>query len=642
MENNSTPSRKEAQRNVIRLLSFLPRALKLVWEAARGWTSIWIVLLVLQGVVPGGLVYLTKSVLDGAAAAIGQGMDWSNVEQLAIPALLMAGLLVLQQILKALNEWVQTAQSEHVEDHIQFMIHGHAARLDLSFYESSEYHDTLYQASSRASSKSLEILGQLGSLLQNGVTLVTILFILVPYGLWIPLVLLLSTLPALYVVVKHNRKYHDWWERRTMAQRRARYLDMLLTYEFSAPEVRAFDLGEFLAESYRRIRRKLRGERIALIKNQSLATVGAGLFALAAMGAVMVLMVVRALRGQATIGDLGMFYQAFREGQGLMRTLLSNAGKLYTNAMFLEHLFRFLELEPEIGDPEDPRPAMPAPQDEIVFEGVSFRYPGAEPYVLQDFNLRIGAGQVVAIVGENGAGKTTLSKLLARLYDPAEGRILVDGVDIREYRLSDLREQITMMFQQPMRYQEPVRQNIRVGDVHRELSQEEVEAAARKAMIHDHISSLPHGYDTQLGKWFKGGTELSGGQWQRIALARAYYREAPIVILDEPTSAMDSWAESRWLQGFGQLVAEGRTALIITHRFTTAMHADQIYVMHDGEILEQGTHDELVAQGGRYADSWRAQVEQGWRTKPADAPGIAPPDPAAPGDGLPFVPSEQA
>ncbi len=619
MSDVDLPEPSEALQNVRRLLAYVPRALSLVWEAAARWTLVWASLLVLQGLLPGASVYLTKWVLDGASQAIGKGLAWGNVQLVAIPGGLMALVLLLQQVAQAASGWVQTAQAEHVEDHIQNRIHEQAGRLDLAFYESSDYYDTLHQASSRAGSKSLEVLQQLGGLFQNGITLVTIAAILVPYGLWIPLVLILSTLPALYVVVKHNRKYHDWWEERTMDQRRARYYDMMLTYDFAAQEIRAFDLGNHFAQAYSDVRGWLRGERIKLEKNKSLATIGAGLAALAAMGVVMGIMAWRAMRGLATIGDLGLFYRSFREGQGLMRTLLQNAGKLYTNAMFLEHLFDFLSLEPTLQDPEDPREEpSPIPRDEVVFENVAFRYPETETYVLEDFSLSLSAQKVTAIVGENGAGKTTLSKLLGRLYDPHEGRVLIDGIDIREYRVRDLRKQITTLFQQPMRYQATVAQNIILGDIHREHSREALEAAAHKAMIHETILELPEGYDTQLGHWFEGGTDLSGGQWQRVALARAYYRDAPLVILDEPTSAMDSWAENEWLQSFGRLVDEGRTAFIITHRFTTAMHADVIHVMHDGKIIESGTHEELLEQDGHYAKSWKAQVEHGWRASSQD------------------------
>ncbi len=608
----------QALANIRRLLAYVPRALSLVWEAAARWMIAWGVLLVVQGLLPGASVYLTKWVLDGASEAIGKGLAWGNVQLIVIPGGLMALVLLLQQVAQAVNGWVQTSQAQYVEDHIQNRIHSQAGRLDLAFYESSDYYDTLNQASSQASNKSLEVLQQLGGLLQNGITLATIAGILLPYGIWIPLVLIFSTLPALYVVVKHNQKYHDWWERRTMNRRQAQYYHLILTYDYAAQEMRAFELTDYFAEAYSDIRDWLRGERIELEKNKGLATIGAGLTALAAMGVVMGIMAWRAMRGLATIGDLGLFYRSFREGQGLMRNLLQNAGKLYTNAMFLEHLFDFLSFEPTIQNPDDPRDDLPSPEKSIAFESLSFRYPETESYVLEDFSLTLPAQKVTAIVGENGAGKTTLSKLLGRLYDPQEGRVLIDGLDIRDYRVEDLRKQITTLFQQPIQYQATVAKNIVVGDIHREPDPDTLRDAARRAMIHETIMELPDGYETQLGQWFRGGTDLSGGQWQRIALARAYYRDAPIVILDEPTSAMDSWAENEWLKSFGRLVDEGRTAFIITHRFTTAMHADIIHVMDDGEVIESGTHEELLEQEGHYAESWRAQVEYGWRPSGPD------------------------
>lgn len=608
----------QALANIRRLLAYVPRALSLVWEAAARWMIAWGVLLVVQGLLPGASVYLTKWVLDGASEAIGKGLAWGNVQLIVIPGGLMALVLLLQQVAQAVNGWVQTSQAQYVEDHIQNRIHSQAGRLDLAFYESSDYYDTLNQASSQASNKSLEVLQQLGGLLQNGITLATIAGILLPYGIWIPLVLIFSTLPALYVVVKHNQKYHDWWERRTMNRRQAQYYHLILTYDYAAQEMRAFELTDYFAEAYSDIRDWLRGERIELEKNKGLATIGAGLTALAAMGVVMGIMAWRAMRGLATIGDLGLFYRSFREGQGLMRNLLQNAGKLYTNAMFLEHLFDFLSFEPTIQNPDDPRDDLPSPEKSIAFESLSFRYPETESYVLEDFSLTLPAQKVTAIVGENGAGKTTLSKLLGRLYDPQEGRVLIDGLDIRDYRVEDLRKQITTLFQQPIQYQATVAKNIVVGDIHREPDPDTLRDAARRAMIHETIMELPDGYETQLGQWFRGGTDLSGGQWQRIALARAYYRDAPIVILDEPTSAMDSWAENEWLKSFGRLVDEGRTAFIITHRFTTAMHADIIHVMDDGEVIESGTHEELLEQEGHYAESWRAQVEHGWRPSGPD------------------------
>jgi ATP-binding cassette subfamily B protein len=291
-----------------------------------------------------------------------------------------------------------------------------------------------------------------------------------------------------------------------------------------------------------------------------------------------------------------------------MRSLLSNVGQIYTNSLFLGNLFEFLRLTPQVVDPPKPLPAPSALQEGICFQQVTFRYPGCGSATLQHFNLVIPAGQIVAIVGTNGAGKSTLVKLLCRFYDPEEGHIELDGTDIRALSVKELRQLVTVLFQLPLPYHATAGQNIAFGDLTAESGRAEIEVAARGAGAHEVIARLPQKYDTLLGKLFAGGTELSMGEWQRIALARAFLRRAQIVILDEPTSSMDSWAEADWLERFRALV-DGRTALIITHRFTTAMCADVIHVMDHGQIVESGSHDELLAQGGRYAQSWTAQMQ---------------------------------
>jgi ATP-binding cassette subfamily B protein len=604
-------------RELRRLMAYLPQALQLIWESAGRWSLAWAVLLLVQGLLPGATVYLTKLVLDGAEVALGQGLAWSSMRPLIVPAALMGCVMLLSRSLGALMQWVQTAQAERVQDHIQSRIHAQAAHLDLAFYESSTHYDTLHRATSQAGSRSLELLNNLGTVAQSGVTLLTLAALLIPYGLWIPVALVLSTVPALYVVVRHNRRYHQWWEDATARQRRANYYKMLLTYDFAAPEVRLFDLGEHFRSAYDIVRAGLRREKIDLMRRHSIARLGAGLLGLLVTGVVMTWMVWRALVGTATLGDLGLFYQSFSQGQGLMRSLLSAVGSIYGSALFLEHLFAFLALEPAVTAPDDPDAVPDQLSEGIRFRNVTFYYPGAERPALKNFDLFIPAGTVTAIVGPNGAGKSTLLKLLCRLYDPTDGQVEYDGKDVQRFDPETLRRRITVMFQKPMQYQAAASDNIQMGDVQQSTSLERVEEAAHGALAHEFIERLPAGYDTHLGKWFGTGVELSGGQWQRVSLARAFYREAPIVALDEPTSAMDSWAENRWLQQFGELV-DGRTALLITHRFTTAMHADRIYVMRDSAIIEEGTHEALLEAGGYYAQSWQQQVERGWR---ANGPG---------------------
>jgi ATP-binding cassette subfamily B protein len=351
----------------------------------------------------------------------------------------------------------------------------------------------------------------------------------------------------------------------------------------------------------------MRIERLTFTRDQGLARLGAGLAGVLISGSALAWMLWRALQGRVTLGDLALFYQAFQRGQGLLRSLLENLGQIYANTLFLGNLFEFLELKSQVADPFHPIVAQPALREGICFQRVSFRYPGSERQVLQDFNLTIPAGQIIAIVGANGAGKSTLLKLLCRFYDPEAGLIALDGSDIRDMTLENLRRMITVLFQWPVPYQATAAQNIAFGDLAATPGGAELEAAAYSAGAHDVIRGLPKGYDTLLGKWFANGVELSVGEWQRLALARAFFRQAQILILDEPTSALDSWAEADWFDRFRSL-ADGRTAIIITHRFTIARRADMIHVMEAGRIVESGKHDELLSRGGMYARSWTAQL----------------------------------
>jgi len=413
-------------------------------------------------------------------------------------------------------------------------------------------------------------------------------------------------LPAFYVVVHYALAEYQWRQRTTTDDRRAWYYDWLMTTAEAAAEIRLFGLGKHFQSHYKSLRQRLRGERLHLTRRQGIAELAASLIALLIMGAALGWMVWKASQGLVTLGELALIYAAFNQGQGLMRTLLENAGQLYGNSLFLGNLFEFLSLSNNCAA-GPPWPPLRDIQHGITFSRVSFNYPDATSKALDNFTMTIPSGKIVAIVGPNGAGKSTLLKLLCRFYDPDQGVIEIDGRDLKEFPIDDLRRLITVLFQQPFHYNTTVRENILYGDLKLEATDAEIDDAVRAAGAEEIVSRLPEKSQTLLGRWFAGGTELSVGEWQRIALARAFLRRAPIIILDEPTSALDPWAEADWLERFRQL-AYGRTSIIITHRFTTAMHADVIHVMDRGRIVESGSHQRLLEQRGLYAQSWSRQM----------------------------------
>jgi ATP-binding cassette subfamily B protein len=588
-------------------LRYLVRAARLIYTAAPRWTVAWAIMLVLQGLIPVAGVALTRLLVDSLVAGIASGSTWEQLQPALLIAALLAGTFLLTEILQAASGWVRAGQAELLQDYISKLIHAQSVRLDLSYYESPEYHDRLHRVTSDANSRPLVFLENAGSLLQNGLTLAGIALLLAAYGAWLPILLVASALPVLVVVLRHNRHFHAWWERATQSRRWIQYFDAMLTHPQAAAELRLFDLGGYFRAAFMRQRREVRLERMALVRSQSLARLGAGATSLVIAGGLLAWMFWRVLQGALSLGDLTLFYQAFSRGQGLLRAGLDNLGQIYTSSLFLGNMFEYLALEPKISEPPTPVTPPSELKQGIRFRKVRFQYPGSERHALDGLDLYLPASQITAIVGPNGAGKSTLVKLLCRFYEPQGGAVELDGIDIRSFNSGELRQLMTVLFQAPMPYHGTAAENIALGDLFSQPDRLDVERAARAAGAHEVISRLPHGYDTLLGKWFADGEELSAGEWQRLALARAYLRRAPILILDEPTSFMDSWAEADWFERLREL-ASGRTVLMITHRFTIAMRADIIHVMQSGRVIESGNHEQLLAQEGLYARSWADQM----------------------------------
>jgi ATP-binding cassette, subfamily B, bacterial len=599
---------KQTVREFVTNLPLMGRGLGLVWRAARPWTIAWGVLLLLQGLAPAALVYLTRIAVDRLAEALATREVIGTLASAWLPITLIGLLWIASQLLASLATWVRTIQSELVQDHIKALVHRQALNLDVAFFDHPDSYDLLYRASVDAIQRPVILLENLGNLLQNSLTLIILAAFLAAYAPWLPLLLIGSALPGLWAVGNFVLREHQWRVKNTVNERLVNYYDWILTERESAAEVRLFDLGPHFQGAFQRLRAQLRSGRLALAREELKTELTAGLITWGGGLAGMAWMLFRATKGLARLGDLVLCYQAFQQGQGLLRSLLESTGQIYRSTLFLDNLFEFLALTPRIADAPRPLPA-PFPLGQgISFDGVTFRYPGSERTALAGFSLFLPAGQVTAIVGQNGSGKSTLIKLLCRFYDPQEGKIMVDGLDLREMELAALRRQITVLFQEPVQYHTTAAENIALGSLAEASDVQRIETAARAAGVDSIVRRLPQGYQTVLGKWF-GGAELSVGEWQRLALARAFFRDAAVIVLDEPTSAMDSWAEAEWLGRFRGLTA-GHTSLIITHRFTTAMYADIIHVMDEGRIVESGTHAQLVAAGGRYAASWRAQMRE--------------------------------
>ena len=591
-------------------LSHLPRTFALVYQASGNLSLLWGLLLVAQGLLPVATVYLTRAIVNALVAAIRAGGQWEALRPVIVLAVWMGGVVLATQFLRGLATWVRTAQSEMVRDHLASLIQKKSLEVDLAFYDSSDFYDHLHRARMEATHRPIELLEGLGSLLQGGITVVAILAILIPFGPVLPLALLLSTVPALYVVVKMAHRRHRWNQSTTIDHRRAWYYDTLLTEGESAAEMRLFELGDHFLQSFQEVRQRLRQERLSLARQESISELWAGAGALLILAATMVWMVRRAIYGAVSLGDLALFYQAFNQGLGLSRTLLDNLGKLYENSLFLGNLFEFLDLKPQIVSPPNPR-SVPSPLSSgIQFRGVSFHYPGSTRQVLSDFNLEVQPGQMVALVGPNGSGKSTLLKLLCRFYDPDGGSISLDGISLSELSTTDLRRAMSVFFQQPVRYNDTVSANIRFGDLRLTDTEflQALDKGAEVSGLNEIIARLPNAYDTQLGRDFLDGTELSVGEWHRLGLVRATIRQAQILILDEPASAMDPWAELKWAQRLRTMAAH-RIAILITHRFTTAMFADVIHVMSAGRVVESGSHAQLLARGGTYAEGWASQAK---------------------------------
>jgi ATP-binding cassette, subfamily B, bacterial len=583
------------------------RALRLVWDAAAGWTVASFVLVLLQAAIPVLALYLIKLVVDAVAAAASAPPGEADVQSVFV-LLGLAGLLTLSGVaIHGLATWIREAQSLLVTDHVVDVLHRKSSTVDYGYYEDPRYHDTLHRAQQEAPSRPTQIVGNLTQVAQNALTAVGILILLSTVHWVLTVVLFLAVLPALLVRIRHGRRLYRWQRQRAAMERKARYLGWLLTLPFHAKELRIFNLGEELRRRFRELQTRIRSERLVLARHRETANVLAQLLAGAVVFGSLAFVAWHATLGALTLGDLVMYFGAIQRAETSLRGLFSSLGALYEDNLFLSTFSEFVELEDQVVAPSSPKPVPSPIREGLRVRGLSFQYPHSQGPALQDIDLDVGPGEMVALVGSNGSGKTSLIKLLCRLYDPDAGSITLDGVDLREMDPEVYRRRIAVVFQDYTRYGLPATDNIGFGDVAELASRERIEAAARDAGVDEVLARLPHGYDTVLGRYFPEGEELSIGEWQKVALARAFFSKAEILIADEPTSSLDAEAEASVFKMIRRL-AKDRAAIVVSHRFSTVRVADRIYVLHRGHLVESGSHNELMALGGRYARLFELQA----------------------------------
>lgn len=587
----------------------VPRFFRMIWAVSPRLT-LWNVLLrLVQAAVPLAMLYVGKEIVDGVLRHINTPTptEFFLPNELWTWVLIELGLAVLSSLLNRAITLTDSLLGDLVNNDSSVRIIRHAATLDLYQFEDANFYDKLERARTQTTGRT----ALMSMVLSQAQDLITVVFLaagLVAFNPWLLLILVVAVIPSFVGESKFNQESYSISRSWTPERREIDYLRYIGASNETAKEIKIFGLEDFIANRFKTI-----SDRYFLV-NQKLALKRAGWGAFfSALGTVSyyaayVFVIGQTIAGQITVGTLTFLAGAFSRMQGLLQGIVSRFSRIAETSLYLQDFFDFLELKPlaegHVGGLKIPRPI----QQGFVFENVGFKYPETEVWALRNLNFTLNPGEKLALVGENGAGKTTLVKLLAHLYEPSEGRILLDGVDLCEYDPEDLRREIGIIFQDYVRFMFTAGENIAIGNIAEETNQPRIQDSAHKSLADTVIEPLPKKYDQMLGKRFAGGVDLSGGQWQKVALARAYMREAQLIILDEPTAALDARAEHEVFVRFAELM-KGKAAVLISHRFSTVRMADRILFLEHGELLELGTHEELLAKGGKYAELFRLQAK---------------------------------
>ena len=607
-------------RERLRALAAIRDFLRLAWTAHRGYSVAVFLLRLLRAAVPLGALWIGKLIIDAVVAARGGHGD---ITRLWLLVAAEASVVFGGEALGKISMAVETLFGDLCAAHISEKMISHAASLDLRQLEDPAFYDQLDRAQRQISGR-IGLAPQLLSLAQDALVFASLATAICLFSPWLLALLIVAVLPGFFGETHFTSLEYALLYRMTPERRRLDYLRSLSAGDRSAKEVQVFGLAGWLARRYRRLARQMYEANRRLAARKGLAAIGLSLFGTLGYYAAYVIILWRGFHGWITIGSLTFLAASFARSRDGSQRLLLTAGNIMEQCLYLRDLFDFFRMQPTIVSPPG-APGVPLPVREgIVFEDVGFQYPGSGAWALRHINLRIAPGERIALVGENGAGKTTLTKLLARLYDPTEGRILLDGRDLRLYDLASVRNAIGVIFQDFVRYDMRLDENIGAGEIgltedylERRAEQPEagnfnsdpaIVAAARKSQAEELVKHLPFGYRQMLGRRFAHGIDLSGGEWQKVALARAYMRNAQVMVLDEPTSALDARAEQETFRRFSELMA-GQIVVLISHRFSTVRMAGRILVLQEGAIIEQGNHQELVARGGLYAELFTLQAE---------------------------------
>ena len=589
------------------------RALVLVWQTSRALTLGLAACTLVAGVLPAVAAWLGQLIVDAVVEAMAYHREtgatlsfassWPVLRYVLAEAGVIAAIALAQRGLSAQQSLLRALLGQKVN----VLILEKAGTLSLTQFEDSEFYDKLTRARREASIRPLGLVNKTFSLMQNAISLASFGVLLVQFSPWAILILVIGALPVFISEAKFSGDAFRLFRWRSPQTRMQMYLETVLAREDSIKEVKLFGLEPLLLDRYRRIFDTLYGEDRRLTIRRETWGFLLGLLGTLAFYGAYAWVVMETISGVLTLGEMTMYLMVFKQGQAALSASLTSISGMYEDNLYLSNLYEYLEqpVAPEAGL----LTSGARPGDGIRFEKVGFTYPGAERPALRDISLHLAPGQSLALVGANGSGKTTLIKLLTRLYEPSSGRILLDGSDLREWDVATLRRRIGVIFQDFVRYQLKVGENLGAGDVEAFADEARWQEAAERGLADEFIRSMPGGYHTQLGRWFKGGQELSGGQWQKIALARAYMREsADILVLDEPTAAMDAAAEAAVYADFRKH-RQDKMTILISHRFSTVRAADQILVIDGGDVIERGNHASLMAQNGRYARLFRLQAE---------------------------------